>query len=95
MFNKEICKNVEKVVEMSNFWLLPETEKVSFRHKIHKSYNCFYEKCLIDEEIDLISRKRTYWIEIHKKDGRILSKTVLSLEKLYDFLNWHENFGEN
>ena len=91
MFNKEICRNVEKVVEFSNFWLLPETVKVSFRHKIHTSYNCYYEKCRIDEETDLISRKKTYWVEIEKKDGRILSKTVLSLEKLYEFLNWHTN----
>ena len=91
MFNKEICNSVEKVVEMSNFWLLPKTEKVSFRHKIHISYNCYYEKCKIDEETDILSRKKTYWVEVEKKDGRILSKAVLSLENLYDFLNWHTN----
>lgn len=91
MFNREICKSVEKVVDMSNYWLLPTVEKVGFCHKIHKSYNCNYEFCQIDEEIDVLSFKKTYWVEIHKKDGRILSKCVLSLEKLYDFLQWHTN----
>lgn len=89
MFNAEICNTVEKVVDMSNFWLLPETEKVSFRHKVHKSYNCYNELCLIDEEFDLKSLKKTYFVEIRKRDGRILTKCVLSLEKLYDFLQWH------
>ena len=27
--------------------------------------------------------------EVHKRDGRILSKTVLTLKSLYDFLQWH------
>ena len=88
MFN-ENWDSVEKIVDMSNFWLMPTVEKKGFRHKVHESYNCYNEKCRIDEETDLLSRKKTYWVEVHKKDGRILSKAVLSLEKLYDFLQWH------
>lgn len=89
MFNAEICNTVEKVVDMSNFWLLPETEKVSFRHKVHKSYNCFNELCRIDEEFDLKSLKKTYWVEISKRDGRILTKVCRTLSDLYEFLQWH------
>ena len=88
MFN-ENWDTVEKIVDMSNFWLLPSTKKVSFRHKIHESYNCMNELCRIDEEFDLRSLKKTYWVEVHKRDGRILSKTVLTLKSLYDFLQWH------
>ena len=87
MFN-ENWDSVEKIVDMSNFWLLPSTKKEGFRHKIHESYNCMNEKCRIDEETDLLSRKKTYWVEIHKKDGRFLSKVVLDLKSLYNFLQW-------
>ena len=89
MFDKNIMNCVEKVVDMSNFWLLAEVEKVNFRHKIHKSMNCNYETCRIDEETDLISRKKTYWVEISKNDGRILTKVCRTLSDLYEFLQWH------
>ena len=88
MFNENL-NSVEKIVDMSNFWLMPTVEKSGFRHRIHESYNCYNELCRIDEETDLLSRKKTYWIEVHKRDGRFLSKTVLTLKSLYDFLQWH------
>ena len=34
MFNKN-WDTVEKIVDMSNYWLMPTVEKKRFRHKIH------------------------------------------------------------
>ena len=88
MFNSEMCNSVEKVVDMSNFWMLPEVTKVGFCHKIHTSVNSWNELCKIDEEFDKKSFKRIYFVEIHKRDGRILTQGCRTLKDLYEFLQW-------